>query len=50
MSIQRLASQLLQLLLRDGVAHLLIDQNEDGGRPYIVLLEAAQVISQLRKE
>ena len=33
MSLRQLASQLLQLIIRDGGVHILIDQDENGGRP-----------------
>ena len=45
-SLQQLASHLLQLTIRDGVAHILVDQKKEGGRPYAVVVEAAQMIGQ----
>lgn len=48
MSLRQLASQLLQLIIRDGGVHILIDQDENGGRPYVVVVEAAQMIAETR--
>ena len=53
MSLRQLASQLLQLIIRDGGVHILIDQDENGGdenggRPYVVVVEAAQMIAKTR--
>jgi hypothetical protein len=44
LSLSGLAMGMIQLLLRDGTAHLVVDQPEQGGRPYVVLVEAAEVI------
>lgn len=43
-SLNGLATQLMQLLIRDGCAHILVDRPEEGGQPYVVLIEAAEVI------
>ena len=48
MSLRQLASQLLQLIIRDGGVHILIDQDENGGRPYVVVVEAVQMIAETR--
>lgn len=47
-SLNGLATRMIQLLLRDGTAHLVVDQPEEGGRPYVVLVEAAEVIGRRR--
>ena len=44
MSINQLAMRLIQLILRDGIAYLLVDKRPESAMPYVVVIEAAQVI------
>ena len=44
MSLTSFAGNLLRLMLRDGMAYILVDAKPEGGVPYCVLLEAAQMI------
>lgn len=43
-SLTTFAGHLLRLMLRDGLAYLLVDSKPDGGLPYCVMIEASQMI------
>jgi len=43
-SLTTLAGQMLRLMLRDGLVHVLVDTKPDGSSPYCVLVEASQMI------
>lgn len=47
MSLRQLAMRFIQLLLRDGTAHVLVDRPPEGGQPYAVIIEAAQVLGRV---
>ena len=42
--LQSFAARFAALLLRDGAVYMLVDAPDDGGQPYIVLLEAGAVL------
>ena len=43
-TLQAFAARFAELLLRDGAAYMLVDAPDNGGAPYIVLLEAANIL------
>ncbi len=48
MTLDRFAAMMVQLILRDGAAYILVDAPRDGGLPYFVLVEASQMIGLVR--
>ncbi|XDZ66194.1 DUF4055 domain-containing protein [Alphaproteobacteria bacterium LSUCC0684] len=48
MTLDGFATLMVQLILRDGAAYILVDVPRDGGAPYFVLIEASQMIGLVR--